>query len=93
MRLKRSSTYTDYTEFMIGTENDIANRLDGLFSVCLKVSNPISSLLIMRSKIVLRGFIPCDEYDILTELGALQHVVGEIHREMLCVEEIVRRNK
>ena len=66
---------------MIGTENDIANRLEGLFSVCLKVSNPISSLVIMRSKIVLRGFKP------------LQHVVGEIHREMLCVEEIVKRNK
>ena len=78
---------------MIGTQNDIANRLDGLFSVGLKISNPISSLLIMRSKIVFRGFKPFDECDILTELGALQHVVGEIHREILCVEEIVKRNK
>lgn len=78
---------------MSETQNDIANRLDALFSVCLEVSNPISSLLVMRSKIVFRGFKPFDEYDILTELGGLQRVVGEIHREMIRVEEILKRSK
>ena len=78
---------------MTGTQNDIANRLDALFSAGLKISNPISSLLIMKSKIVFRGFKPFDEHDILAELGNLQHVVGEIHREMLRVEEIAKRKK
>lgn len=78
---------------MTGTANDIANRLDALFSVGLKISNPISTLLIMRSKIVFRGFKPFDEHDILTELGKLQHIVGEIHSEMLRVEDIVKRNR
>jgi hypothetical protein len=78
---------------MIGTQNDIANRLDALFSVGLKIANPISSLLIMRSKIFFPGFKPFDKHDILTELGKLQHLVGEIHPEMLRVEEIVKRNR
>jgi hypothetical protein len=77
---------------MTGTQNDIANRLDALFSIGLKISNPISSLLIVRSKIVLRGFKPFDEHDILTELGKLQCIVGQIHSEMLRVEDIVKRN-
>lgn len=77
---------------MTGTQNDIANRLDALFSAGLKISNPISSLLIMRSKIVFRGFKTLDEHDILIELGKLQRIVGEIHGEMLRVEDIVKRN-
>ena len=77
---------------MTGTQNDIANRLDDLFSVGLRISNPISSLLIMRSKIVFRGFKTFDERDILIELGKLQRIVGEIHSEMLRVEDIVKRN-
>ena len=77
---------------MTGTQNDIANRLDALFSAGLKISNPISSLLIMKSKIVFRGFKHFDEQDILTELGKLQRIVGEIHGEMLRVEDIVKRN-
>lgn len=77
---------------MTGTQNDIANRLDALFSAGLKISNPISSLLIMRSKIVFRGFKTFDEHDILIELGKLQRIVGEIHSEMLRVEDIVKRN-
>ena len=78
---------------MTGTQNDIANRLDALFSVGLRISNPISSLLIIRSKIICRGFKPFDEHDILSELGKLQRIVGEIHSEMLRVEDIVKRNK
>ena len=66
---------------MTGTQNDIANRLDALFSAGLKISSPISSLLIMRSKIVFRGFKTFDE-----------RIVGEIHSEMLRVEDIVKRN-
>ena len=77
---------------MTGTQNDIANRLDALFSAGLKISNPINSLLIMRSKIVFRGFKTFDEHDILIELGKLQRIVGEIHSEMLRVEDIVKRN-
>ena len=77
---------------MTGTQNDIANRLDALFSAGLKISNPINSLLIMRSKIVFRGFKTFDEHDILSELGKLQRIVGEIHSEMLRVEDIVKRN-
>jgi hypothetical protein len=78
---------------MTGTANDLANRLDALFSVGLKISNPISSLLIMRSKIVFRGFKHFDEHDLLAELGKLQRIIGEIHREMLRVEDIVKRNR
>ena len=78
---------------MTEPQNDIANKLDALFSPGLKISNPISNLLIMRSKIVFPGFKPFDEHDILTELGKLQHIVGEIHSEMLGVEDIVKRNR
>lgn len=46
----------------------------------------------MRSKIVFRGFKTFDEHNILIELGKLQRIVGEIHSEMLRVEDIVKRN-
>lgn len=60
-------------------------RLGELLKESLRINNPLTQLEIIRERLERRNYQSFDTDDILMGLGALQGIVGEIHRQMLKV--------
>jgi hypothetical protein len=66
-------------------QEQLTKAIGTLFSVSLKVASPVGQLHLIREKIMARGYKEFDKKDILDELGRLQHIAGELHREMVSI--------
>lgn len=66
-------------------QEQVIQSLGTLFCRSLKITGPVSQLFLIREKISARGYREFDKNDILAELGRLQHMVSELHKDMLCV--------
>jgi hypothetical protein len=66
-------------------------RLGQLLKESLRINNPLTQLEIIREKLERRNYQSFDKEDIIMELGSLQGIVGEIHREMLRVHDHLKQ--
>lgn len=72
-------------------ENNVLQHMAALMSVSFKLASPLSQLHLIREKISARGLKPFDKQDIMDELGRLQRIAGELHREMLEINDLLKR--
>jgi hypothetical protein len=72
-------------------QNSLLKEIGNLMAISLKIANPISQLHLIREKIMARGYYTFDKPDIMDELGRLQHITGELHSEMLRIDELLKR--
>lgn len=72
-------------------QTELNKCIGTLFSTSLKLSNPISQLHLIREKITARGYQSFDKEDIMSELGRLQHIAGELHGEMLRIHDLLKQ--
>ncbi len=70
-------------------QDALITSLSSLFDTGLKVTGPIGQLHLIREKIGKRGYQEFDKKDILDELGRLQHVAGELHKEMITIHDLL----
>ncbi len=70
---------------------ELNKSIGRLFSESLKVSSPVGMLHIIREKINERGYQHYDKEDILCELGRLEHIMGELHGEMLRIDDLLKQ--
>ena len=71
---------------------DLNKYIGQLFSESLKVSSPVGMLHIIREKINERGYQHFDKEDILCELGRLQYIMGQLHTEMLRIDDLLKQS-
>lgn len=71
-------------------EAQLIKSMGILFSASLKITSPVSQLFLIREKIRARGFHGFDKKDILDELGRLQHITTELHKEMLNTYDLIK---
>jgi len=68
------------------------NRSIGrLFEQALKVSGPLQQLHQIREKMNQRGYQNFDRGDILDGLGRMQGILGELHRQMLDIDNLLKK--
>lgn len=75
---------------MNNIEQKVSQHIGNLIMVSFKISNPLSQLLLIREKILVRGYQSFDKSDIMDELGRLQHLAGELHGEMLRIHDLLK---
>ena len=73
------------------TTRQIQLELGQLFNQWLRISSPLQHLHLIREKISMRGYQSFDSQDIMDELGRLQHLLGELNRDMLAVYDLINR--
>lgn len=71
-------------------QQNVSQSIGSLITASFKLSNPLSQLNQMREKILVRGYHAFDKPDIMDELGRLQHIVGELHGEMLRIHDLLK---
>jgi nitrate/nitrite-specific signal transduction histidine kinase len=71
-------------------DSKLIKSMGALFSASLKITSPVSQLFLIREKIAARGFHRFDKNDILDELGRLQHITTELHKEMLNIYDLIK---
>jgi hypothetical protein len=72
-------------------KTELNKCIGSLFTVSLKLTNPVSQLHQIREKIAARGYQSFDKDDIMGELGRLQHIAGELHGEMLRIHDLLKQ--
>jgi hypothetical protein len=72
-------------------QDELNKHIGALFSVSLKITGPVSQLHLIREKMAARGYQPFDKADIMSELGSLQHIAGELHGEMLRIHDLLKK--
>ena len=80
----KKSTITNTTE--------LTRHLGELFNSSLKVSAPLQMLHVIREKLSARGYREFDKASILKEMGRLQKIMGDLHSEMLEIDELLRKS-
>jgi hypothetical protein len=78
---------------MKAEQSELHRRIGSLFGVSLKIASPVSQLHLIREKIAARGYQPFDKEDIMGELGKLQHIAGELHSEMLRIDDLLKKQQ
>ncbi len=71
---------------------DLNKYIGQLFSESLKVSIPVQMLHMIREKINARGYQHFDKEDILCEMGQLQRIMGQLHTEMLRIDDLLKQS-
>lgn len=66
-------------------QEQLIQSLGTLFCKSLKITGPVSQLFLIREKIAARGYREFDKKDIMDELGRLQHMAAELHKDMICI--------
>ena len=74
-------------------EQRLSQHIGNLISIGFRLSNPMSQLLLIREKISVRGYQFFDKPDIMDELGRLQHIAGELHSEMLHIQDLLKQEE
>jgi hypothetical protein len=77
-------------EAKIALQAELSKKIGSLFSVSLKINNPIAYLHLVREKIIERGYQSFDKQDIMDELGRLQYIIGELNGEMLRIHDLLK---
>lgn len=72
------------------TSETLHRAIGQLFNNSLKVSAPLQILHLIREKQNQRGYQAFDKQDILNELGSLQHLLGQLHRDMVSIDEALK---
>lgn len=75
---------------MNAIQQNISQHIGSLITLSFKLSNPLSQLSLMREKILARGYQSFDQPNIMDELGRLQHIVGQLHSEMLRIHDVLK---
>jgi hypothetical protein len=70
---------------------ELSRRMGSLFAASLRLSHPVSQLHLIREKMAQRGYQAFDKEDIMSELGNLQHIAGELHAEMLRIHDLLKQ--
>jgi len=73
------------------TTSQVQRKLGQLFNQWIRISSPLQHLHLIREKISVRGYQFFDSQDIMDELGQLQHLLGELNRDMLAVHDLVNQ--
>ena len=74
------------------TNTEELHQLIGkLFSDSLEVSTPIYMLHTIREKLQACGHQPFYKQDILQELGRLQAIAGQLHKDMLLIDSQLKK--
>ena len=71
---------------------ELSKHLGELFNASLKVSAPLQMLHLIREKMSARGYRDFDKAPILKEMGRLQQIMGDLHSEMLLIDEILKKS-
>lgn len=78
---------------MKAQQSELNQRIGSLFSVSLKIASPVSQLHLIGEKIAARGYQSFDKEDIMGELGKLQRIAGELHWEMLRIDDLLKKQQ